>query len=77
LLYDKEVTAAPMVVAKGADLVALKIKQIAKDNKVPIVENKPLARALYAKADINDQVPVELYEAVAEIIAYVYSMKKM
>jgi flagellar biosynthetic protein FliR/FlhB len=77
LSYNKDVASAPVVVAKGADLIALKIKEIAKENNVPIVENKPLARALYAKADIDQQVPVELYQAVAEIIAYVYSMKKM
>jgi flagellar biosynthetic protein FliR/FlhB len=77
LSYNKDVAAAPIIVAKGMDLIALKIKEIAKENNVPIVENRPLARALYAKADINQQVPVELYQAVAEIIAYVYSMKKM
>lgn len=77
LKYEKEKDSAPLIVAKGADLVAFKIKEIAKENKVPIVENKTLARTLYARADINEQVPVELYQAVAEIIAYVYSLKKV
>lgn len=75
--YENGLDKAPKVVAKGADLVALKIRQIAKDNNVPIIENKPLARTLFAKVEIDDEVPVELYQAVAEIIAYVYSMRKM
>lgn len=67
---------APLVVAKGADLVAQKIKRIAKENRVPIVENKPLARALYAAVEIGDAVPENLYQAVAEVLAYVYRLKK-
>lgn len=77
LKYDKGEASAPIVVAKGADLVAQRIKEIAKENKVPILENKPLARTLYARVEINEIIPVELYQTVAEIIAYVYSMKKM
>jgi flagellar biosynthetic protein FliR/FlhB len=77
LKYDKETSGAPVVVAKGMDLIALKIKEIARESKVPIVENKPLARALFAKVEIDSQVPVELYQAVAEIIAYVYSLRRM
>lgn len=77
LKYEKNESAAPVVVAKGADLVALKIKEIAKENKVPIVENKQLARTLYASVEINEIIPADLYQAVAEIIAYVYSMKNM
>jgi flagellar biosynthetic protein FliR/FlhB len=77
LKYDKGESAAPIVVAKGADLVALKIKDIAKENKVPILENKQLARTLFARVEINEVIPVELYQTVAEIIAFVYSMKKM
>ena len=67
---------APLVVAKGADLVAQKIKRIAKENRVPIVENKPLARALYSTVEIGDAVPENLYQAVAEVLAYVYRLKK-
>ena len=61
--------------AKGQDYVALRIKEIAKENKVEIVENKPLARALYAKVEIDQPIPEELYQAVAEVLAYVYSLK--
>lgn len=75
LRYEKTM-AAPQVVAKGADLIALKIKEIAREHKVAVVENKPLARALYASADIGDAVPAELYKAVAEVLAYVYRMKR-
>lgn len=77
LKYDKGESAAPVVIAKGADLVALRIKEIAKENKVPILENKQLARTLFARVEINEVIPVELYQTVAEIIAFVYSMKKM
>lgn len=67
--------AAPIVLAKGQDHVAQKIKAIARENNVPIVENKPLARALYAAVDIGNSIPQELYKAVAEVIAYVYKLK--
>ena len=66
---------APTVVAKGKDFVALKIKEKAHENGVITMENKPLARALYASAEIGDQVPEELYKAVAEVLAYVYRLK--
>lgn len=66
---------APVVLAKGQDLVALRIKQIARESRVPIVENKPLARALYATVEIGENVPQELYKAVAEVLAYVYRLK--
>lgn len=68
--------AAPLVTAKGQDLLAQKIKRIAKENRVPIVENKPLARALYATVEIGQAVPENLYQAVAEVLAYVYRLKK-
>jgi flagellar biosynthetic protein FliR/FlhB len=74
--YDKKVSNAPIVVAKGADMTAQRIKDIAKENKVPIVENKPVARMLFSKVEIDEAIPVELYQAVAEIIAYVYTLKK-
>jgi flagellar biosynthetic protein FliR/FlhB len=77
LKYDKDKNSAPKVVAKGADVVAQRIKKIARENNVPIVENKPLARQLFSKVELDEEVPIELYQAVAEIIAYVYSLKKM
>ena len=67
---------APVVVAKGQDLVAERIKNIARENRITIVENKPLARALYEAVDIGGTVPQELYQAVAEVLAYVYKLKK-
>ena len=70
--YDADEADAPIVVAKGADYLAQKIKEIAKDNKVEIVENKPLARMLYANVEVGEMVPPELYKAVAEVLAYVY-----
>lgn len=76
LKYEKEKSAAPIVVAKGKDLVAQRIKAIAKENNVPMVENVPLARALYASVDIGKEIPAEMYQAVAEILAYVYKLSK-
>lgn len=75
LKYDQDML-APVVVAKGQDLIAQKIKEIARENKVIIVENKVLARALYAAVEIGYPVPHELYQAVAEVLAYVYKLKK-
>lgn len=72
--YDAEVSPAPIVVAKGQDLIAKRIKEIAMENNVPIVENKPLARALYASVEIGNEIPAELYQAMAEILAYVYRL---
>jgi flagellar biosynthetic protein FlhB len=66
---------APKVVAKGAGLVAQRIKQTAEENHVPVVEDKPLARALHKTVDIDQFIPVELYQAVAEILAYVYRLQ--
>ncbi len=73
--YDKDVALAPIVVAKGADYLAQKIKEVARENKVEIVENKPLARMLYANVNVDDQIPPELYSAVAEVLAYVYHLQ--
>ena len=67
---------APLVVAKGQDLVAQKIKAVARAAGVTIVENRPLARALYASVEIGDAVPQELYKSVAEVLAYVYRLKR-
>ncbi|MNQ90834.1 Flagellar biosynthetic protein FlhB [compost metagenome] len=66
---------APTVIAKGADYVALKIKEIAKQNGVMTMENKPLARAIFAQVEIGDAIPADLFQAVAEVLAYVYKMK--
>ena len=66
---------APVVVAKGQDLVAQRIKEIGREHRIAIVENKPLARALYATVDLGAEVPQELYQAVAEVLAYVYRLK--
>lgn len=76
LKYDRERMGAPQVVAKGTALVAQKIRELAQANKVPVVEAPPLARALYRHADIGEQVPVALYTAVAEILAYVYQLNQ-
>lgn len=73
--YDPKVADAPMVVAKGQDYMALRIKEIAKENKVEIVENKQLARTLYSTVEIGDKIPPELFQAVAEVLAFVYSLK--
>ncbi|HXR85650.1 MAG TPA: flagellar biosynthesis protein FlhB [Stellaceae bacterium] len=75
LQYDMGDSGAPKVVAKGADLVALKIREIATEHDVPIVENPPLARALYAGVEIDREIPPEHYKAVAEIISYVFRLK--
>jgi len=74
LRYDRERMGAPQVVAKGMSLVAQKIRELAAEHKVPVVEAPPLARALYRHTDIGEQVPAALYTAVAEILAYVYQL---
>lgn len=73
--YEPEVYDAPFVVAKGADYLAQKIKDAAKENHIEIVENKPLARMLYANVDVGSVVPPELYQAVAEVLAFVYHLQ--
>lgn len=73
--YDSKVSDAPIVLAKGQDYIALRIKEIAKENKVEIVENRPLARALYQTVDIGEKIPPELFQAVAEVLAFVYNIK--
>ena len=67
---------APTVVAKGADFIAQRIREIAKENDVVIVENKPLAQALFKNAEVGDPIPADLYKAVAEVLAYVYRLKR-
>ncbi|MDR2938916.1 MAG: flagellar biosynthesis protein FlhB [Clostridiales bacterium] len=73
--YDSGADQAPVVLAKGVDYMAKRIRENAKGNNVQIVENKPLARALYETCDIGKQIPPELYQAVAEILAFVYKLK--
>ncbi len=73
--YDPQVADAPLVIAKGEDYLAQRIKETARENGVEIVENKPLARMLYANVDVGQAVPPELYQAVAEVLAFVYHVK--
>ena len=73
--YDKEKAAAPVLIAKGADHLAQKLKDIAKEHNVPIVENKPLARMLYYNVELDAEIPQELYQMTAEVLAYVYQLK--
>jgi flagellar biosynthetic protein FlhB len=75
LKYVREEMEAPIVVAKGADFIALKIREIAGEHEVPIVENPPLARALYATCEIDETIRQEHFKAVAEIIGYVMRLK--
>jgi len=75
LRFDPAEMAAPRVVAKGADHIAERIRDIAREHDVPLVENPALAQALHRMADVGDTIPVELYRAVAEVLAYVYRLK--
>jgi flagellar biosynthesis protein FlhB len=74
--YDPENMMAPKVVAKGANIIAEKIREIARENDIPIVEDKPLAQVLYKMVDIDHSIPEDLYRAVAEVLAFVYEQKK-
>lgn len=75
LQYDPDTMAAPVVLAKGAGVLAQRIRRLALESGVPIVERKPLARLLYKEVDINHPVPADSYAAVAEVLAYVYQLK--
>ena len=75
LKYSSDDMNAPMLVAKGVDLVAKRIREVAEENDVPIVQNPPLSRALYATADIDQEIPIEHYKAVVEVIGYVWRLK--
>jgi flagellar biosynthetic protein FlhB len=75
LKYDRDGMTAPLVIAKGKGFLALRIRKIAKEAKIPILERKPLARALYASVEVGNEIPRELFKAVAEILAYVYKLK--
>lgn len=76
LKYDGSAMKAPMVVAKGVDLIAKRIKEIARRHKVPLVEDKPLAQTLYKTVEIGREIPHKLYYAVAKVLSYVYQLKK-
>lgn len=76
LKYDAAKNKAPVVIAKGQDNIALKIKEIAAENDIRIEENPPLARALFASVEIDREIPSEFYQAVAEVLSYVYSLKR-
>ena len=73
--YDPNKGSAPIVIAKGIDYVAQKIKEKAKECNIQIVENKPLARSLYYTVDLDREIPPELYGAVAEVLAFVYNLE--
>ena len=75
LKYDEHESGAPVVVAKGQDYVALRIREAAQEHNIEIVENPPLAQSLYAMCEIDDEVPTELYQAVADVLVYVYKQK--
>lgn len=75
VMYEENTSKAPVVLAKGADIMAGRIKEKAKELEIEIVENKPLARTLYYTVEIGDEIPPELYQTVAEVIAFVYNLK--
>jgi len=75
LKYEQGVMGAPRLVAKGLDNIAMRIRELAKENDIPIVENPPLAQALYQAVEIDEEIPFQYYKAVAEIIGYVYRLK--
>jgi flagellar biosynthetic protein FlhB len=76
LSYDEDKHQAPVVVTKGKDHLAQKLKEKARELNITMVENKPLAQSLYIYCDVGEEVPEDLYQAVAEILAYVYNLKK-
>lgn len=76
LKYDNKVDSAPKIIAKGIDFLAIKIKDIAKENKIPIIENPALARSLFEQIDIDREIPSEFYKAMAEVFSYVYELKR-
>lgn len=76
LRYDQEKMSAPRVVAKGVDKVAQKIRAVAEEHKIPVIENPPLARGLFAAVEVDQEIPAEYYKAVAELIGYIYRLKR-
>jgi flagellar biosynthetic protein FlhB len=75
LKYDEAKMKAPRVVAKGADLIAMKIRDLAREHKVPVLQAPPLARALYAHAELDQEIPARLFGAVAQVLAWVYQLR--
>ena len=75
LKYEPATMTAPLVVAKGVDHLALRIRKVAEEHEIPTVENRPLARALYKMADVGDEIPADLFRAVAEVLAYIYRLR--
>ena len=75
LEYKPDKMAAPRVIAKGRNWIAQRIKQLGREHDIPTVENKPLARALYRSVKIEQEIPMELYKAVAEVLAYVFKIR--
>ncbi len=75
LKYDEGSMAAPRVVAKGADLLALRIRDLARESKVPVLQSPPLARALYAHTEVDQEIPARLFSAVAQVLAWVYQLR--
>jgi flagellar biosynthetic protein FlhB len=76
LRYDMEKMSAPIVIAKGVDLVALRIQEVAKEHNVPVAQIPPLARYLYSQLEIGEAIPMSLFEAVARILAWAYEVKE-
>jgi flagellar biosynthetic protein FlhB len=76
LKYDENAAGAPRVLAKGADLLAFRIRDVAQENRVPVLQAPPLARALYAHTEIDQEIPFELFTAVAQVLAYVYQLRR-
>jgi len=75
LKYEDARMGAPRVVAKGADLLALKIRDLAREAKVPVLQAPPLARALYAHTEVDQEIPARLFSAVAQVLAWVYALR--
>jgi flagellar biosynthetic protein FlhB len=73
--YDEKTMSAPRVISKGADLLAMKIRDVAKHHSIPVLQSPMLARALYANAEIDQDIPSTLYTAVAQVLAYVYRLR--
>jgi flagellar biosynthetic protein FlhB len=74
--YKMSSMAAPTVLAKGKNFLAARIRKMADDHQIPIIENPPLAQALYKSADVGQEIPAELYKAVAEVLAYIFKLMK-
>jgi flagellar biosynthetic protein FlhB len=76
ILYEPDTMVAPRVVAKGKNYLALRIRKKAIENQVPLIENPPLAQALYKAVDVGQEIPPHLYRAVAEILAYIFKLMR-